>query len=1079
MSSWSSRPLAQLQVELRQQMGTFFGPSQIRTQNHKKEVTAQVDFPGAAASSGGMASSSRRRNAASRGPSRLVPPSSCSTDADASDDTKFNAVDAPESLLGRLEAVDRDAARRKFALYGRQNAHVDHISGTELDMTIVLQSTMLLQEDGLLAARLDDVTYLLDGLLPPATTRRVRLAQTRSVLELMQLLQDPQTLQAVELSSQRRRIQARVRELLLTSLGSGAEEETHQVALAELVYFLSGSPDAQGYIDEKVLDVIVLALKRELAREGGEMWKETAEVVETDVVVGAVSRKKTCLRRKQTSCKRPLTKAMGAAAVLEGEVNDAAFAFEMEHAINDVVKRSQVMTSTTPVSDEYCLAQIKRLLVDHSQFYVDGKIQISTAIMLCASLHNLLKVEGFSSSSPSSLSQQCQQQQSAGSEDTAGATFKLIQLRKRQLVQNGGVDALVHSLSKTLNTLEASMPTEPADPVSPTCALSLHRTGMLLCVFDQATFLALDVQQYISKRRTVFALLLKFIRLLSGLCWGRQAQKRWESDSNMSLAVDVLLSTMRVLINLTHHNIEAARHMNALGGMQLLATAFSLLWVRLDSSTQFSKLAVSEDKWEFDSCLLLLSVIVNSIEFSDDNRDSLAGASLFANASDGKKSLIEQTRVSSCELFTQFFQAKVESYVHLMDKTETQDSSRISSIAEENDDWNPEDVILGGCTSLLLGYLMKGSAANSTVILQALPDNSPQLLLRALGVFVAFHSQIGALTPEVAKSVLQVEEVLKSSMCAGRILADIETKDDQQHATMAEAAPNSKGAECDIDRMCTASVKDADTAIEAYSRKQSPHYRTRPLKNVCANIDDSDSEPQMEMTLNEKKRPTPQDCGIPTPTRTPPRSPRRKRSRVKSPIKTAASPARTKSPVRRNKSTPAAVLSDGSISSPVVAQLLRRTRQLVDEFDAEFSMINRSTLKKSEIGNTSVKPSSEGSSSPMMVLTMDVSCRDNGRDGLDLSQDIGDENYSSPNANQVSAGCDVGLHLQSNRRKKLSRDTAVNVKGDKDLAACEATVFDFALTSTPPATPLRKITKNNTVMRTPTRSHRTPGLCRQ
>ncbi|KAG6609875.1 uncharacterized protein IUM83_01022 [Phytophthora cinnamomi] len=189
--------------------------------------------------------------------------------------------------------------------------------------------------------------------------------------------------------------------------------------------------------------------------------------------------------------------------------------------------------------------------------------------------------------------------------------------------------------------------------------------------------------------------------------------------------------------------------------------------------------------------------MVNSIEFSVDNRDALAGALLYLNGrQDGNHNKSSPTRVSACALFTQFFQVKLDSYLHLIDISKDQGPGGRGAISMEdgNDDWSPEDVILGGCTSLLLGYLMKGSSTNSAVILNALPDKSPQLLLRALAVFAAFHSQIDALTPEVAKSVLHVEDILKSFQGSGDGASD---RCKRQLTDVAETAP--KNAEIGID----------------------------------------------------------------------------------------------------------------------------------------------------------------------------------------------------------------------------------------------------------------------------------------
>ncbi|KAG7397776.1 hypothetical protein PHYBOEH_000230 [Phytophthora boehmeriae] len=158
---------------------------------------------------------------------------------------------------------------------GSMNAHVDHISGTDQERdtaaTTALKSTLLLQENGELAARLDDVKYLLDGILEPVKTQKGSIGRARSVLELTKLLQDQQIKQIVGLPSQRS-LRLRVKEVLQTQLGvimddCGGAEEMHRVSLAVLTYFLSLSGEGEGYFDEKELDALVRALKHEVERE--------------------------------------------------------------------------------------------------------------------------------------------------------------------------------------------------------------------------------------------------------------------------------------------------------------------------------------------------------------------------------------------------------------------------------------------------------------------------------------------------------------------------------------------------------------------------------------------------------------------------------------------------------------------------------------------------------------------------------------------------------------------------------------------------------------------------------------------
>ncbi|ETN06278.1 hypothetical protein PPTG_13639 [Phytophthora nicotianae INRA-310] len=241
-----------------------------------------------------MAPSSPWFIGAPQGPLRFTPLRFCPPNTGVYHDTTQSLTDGPDSLLSRLEAVD------KFALYGRQHAHVDHLSGIE-------KATI---EDGQLAVKLDDVMYLIDGLLKPV---RTRLAQTRSVLELVQLVLDPQVLQAVELSSQRLNVRNKLKLLLVRLKDTG--DEMSRLSLSVLVYFLSKSDDTKDYFDAQVIAAIVHALKQE---------NEQKEVKNT--AVSDTKSTKKCLKRKQ-------------AETLE--------------------------TSTTLVLDEFCLMQLDE---DHAVF---------------------------------------------------------------------------------------------------------------------------------------------------------------------------------------------------------------------------------------------------------------------------------------------------------------------------------------------------------------------------------------------------------------------------------------------------------------------------------------------------------------------------------------------------------------------------------------------------------------------------------------------------------------------------------------------------------------------------------------
>ncbi|GMF53207.1 unnamed protein product [Phytophthora fragariaefolia] len=515
--------------------------------------------------------------------------------------------------------------------------------------------------------------------------------------------------------------------------------------------------------------------------------------------------------------------------------------------------------------------------------------------------------------------------------------------------------------------------------------------------------------------------------------------------------------------------------------MQLLASCFAKLWDLENSSSAkegSDQLSTGHGKCEFDSWLLLLSALANSIEVSDDNRDALAEASLCLQGQpdeNGAKPV--ETSVSACALFTHFFQSKVQSYAHLFDLADNQEQGIRGTISfeERNDDWSPEDVILGGCTSLLLGYLMAGSPTNSDIILTALPDKSPRLLLRALSVFAALYSQIGALTSELANSVLHVEEVLKSFLTSGTdasLCAVVMEGDDtsiQQQKIVGKSVSEVEEVE-GIGQTCTMSFKDGVKTKRASAKKPPSTLGSRPFKNLCSNIDDSDSELHTDATSVQKNRIISQGCE----NRTLPQSPGRKQMREKSPNTTPVVQLTPQKSQIDERSPLTALRPDGTLSSPVVARLLKRTRQLVDEFDAAFSKPNRSRRSKRYSLEEGSMP--EGDTSPFMVLTMNVTCHDNDNGGVDLLQ--GNQTLGNAEANTATLKFDGYSRLQSKRRKKETHDQDTKTKKDENYTRGRRGVLDFTPSSVPPSTPLRA--KNNSVfLRTPTRNGRSPGLSQE
>lgn len=164
------------------------------------------------------------------------------------------------------------------------------------------------------------------------------------------------------------------------------------------------------------------------------------------------------------------------------------------------------------------------------------------------------------------------------------------------------------------------------------------------------------------------------------------------------------------------------------------------------------------------------------------------------------------------------------------------------------------------------------------------------------------------------------------------------------------------------------------------------------------------------------------------------------------------------------RSSLTAILPDGSMSSPVVARLLRRTRELVEEFKVEFATPNRSIKKKSDNSNNK---GGNDVRSPCMMLTMNVTCADNGSNGLDLCQDVRTEKCTFIDTNKIA-------RTSSKRQTKVVRSPDGIAKSAVGYERCS---FDYMHADRLPSTPLRT-KKSKPLLQTPTKDRYSPGFYR-
>lgn len=852
--------------------------------------------------------------------------------------------------LAEEKAAAFEAAKRKFAVYSRAKRSVGDSSGQarQSEASIGgLRGSSSLQEHGELSALLADVDYLLTGILDAANTTQDSEAAS-DILALAALLSNPIVASRIAASrgTESADVAGRIRSVL--RLLSPKKSPLHGellLALSALAFILSSSSTlAECVINDRAFACIVHALKDVIAgRPEAEHSTNSAEISEAkedntpalttcEAELQRLPSKK-CLKRK-----RKETKAAG------GNANFADSSVSIFDEGDDDSKPvssapgSHCPRTSSESNDASIFAQIQGLLNHHTMFGIcEGQPEVVAADLLYASLLNLLQIEDQGNReeqrSQDPLVLPPNEQQVRVARDT------LVSLRNRKLwlMHIGALDVIMQTFSAcaAVFTVESSNKETDARRIMP----SLHRLHVILQVMEHASFLAGPVQRKLSSHRLLLNKLLIVVRFFGGNFSADTNLRTNLQDRRFNVPViDVLQAALRLLINLTHRNSTANDHVASLGGMRVLIDAFRRVCDLVDVPSENASIS----KHFFDLQLLLLSAMANCIEVSEENRQMLSSLTLNpVGAEDSSAVMNAETKppLSVCEFLTKYFCHKLESYIHVFDinniQSDTNPNARLS--AAEDEDWNPDDIILSGCCALLLGCLMKDSQENVNCILDGLPEKSPRLLLRALAVFTALYSQIGALTPEVASSVLQVEMTLKRVVYDGN-WSTSQTDDKCTNNTESKAASSSK----------------AMTPERRLSKSNQTTPSPGRRRNLCSSLSDSDNEnapkcvssmavPSLEDMICEATGGSGSTTMRKSPAQSPSRSTRSPRSSFRTP-----SPRRPKASPRKN--TDLANLLTKSSTSQL---LLREARGLIDDLDAEFAQSSSQSQTPSSLTDVS------------------------------------------------------------------------------------------------------------------------------
>lgn len=198
-----------------------------------------------------------------------------------------------------------------------------------------------------------------------------------------------------------------------------------------------------------------------------------------------------------------------------------------------------------------------------------------------------------------------------------------------------------------------------------------------------------------------------------------------------------LLSGARLLVDLTHKCQTAC---DVIGAYELELLLDMLVFHSKNEPCKQEK-SGHEHSWQFDFCLILLSILSNCTERTQKNRKRLGGLK----------------GGTGCEHVVDVFVRTLPSDVVKALKT--------AAISEEIEfGWDAEQLVLSSYATLLLGCLMRESDINRMRILKHIPGHSPVILIHILRASVAFQKDANVLTDEALEATSEIMEELEAML---------------------------------------------------------------------------------------------------------------------------------------------------------------------------------------------------------------------------------------------------------------------------------------------------------------------------
>lgn len=248
-----------------------------------------------------------------------------------------------------------------------------------------------------------------------------------------------------------------------------------------------------------------------------------------------------------------------------------------------------------------------------------------------------------------------------------------------------------------------------------------------------------------------------------------------------TLLGDCLLSSVKVLMNLTNDNPIGCHQVAVCGGLDTMASLivdhYPLFQSHLFASSKNRGKDISSESPVNGSCglnqkdeqlsdqdldllVVILGVLVNLVEKDTGNRARLAASSVTLPHSTGGSSEVRGCRRGVIALLCSIFLTRqgAGEAIHGagMVATEANDEAAIMQSQRE-----AENMIVEAYAALLLGFLSKESENARHSIALCLPGHSLKVLVPILERFVAFHLSLNMISSETHAAVADVIESCK------------------------------------------------------------------------------------------------------------------------------------------------------------------------------------------------------------------------------------------------------------------------------------------------------------------------------